>query len=381
LSYVVTGVNVPAPCDQVGGSSGKPTLQPVPGGAPGNAGPQVCTAWQEVVQVVDVSGGTVKARGNLGLPLEPYGGYGGLGWGGFYYSDWFEGTDVAQIGDILAFRRWHTNYGLNGQILPESSSLYVVDLSNPDQPALASVVITQDVSNSWWGNMKVVNSNLFVTHTVWSNAAVQNANPIVRYYLDQIDLSDRAHPSVKTHINVPGMLVGGSGTDPSILYTIDYRYNGAGPTVNDLDVVKLSGDKAYLQSRTPLDGWVGNVFVRGTTAYMSTQKVVTTYVPNSMQPGIELHQIDLSNPAHPIDRVASGQQGWGWLVEVQGDRALVTSGWGNQGLDIYRLSPNAAPAYDQFVRTQGWSLTSIARQGNQLFLSSGDWGVQTVYLQ
>jgi hypothetical protein len=64
---------------------------------------------------------------------------------------------------------------------------------------------------------------------------------------------------------------------------------------------------------------------------------------------------------------------------------MVTSGWGSYysppGLDIYRLSPNAAPVYDQFVRTLGWSISSSARQGNQLFLSSGDWGVQTVQLQ
>jgi hypothetical protein len=218
-----------------------------------------------------------------------------------------------------------------------------------------------------------------VTHVVWSNPTVQK--PTVRYYLDEIDLSDRTHPGVKTHINVPGLLVGGSATDPSVLYTIDYRYDLAGGPVNDLAVVKLSGDKAYLQSRTALDGWVGNVFVRGNTAYMSTQKFVTTYTANNPQPGVELHQIDLSNPAHPVDRIASGQQGWGWLVDVQGDRALVTSGWANQGLDIYQLSPNAAPRYDQFVRTQGWSLSSIARQGNQLFLSSGDWGVQVVNLQ
>ena len=100
---------------------------------------------------------------------------------------------------------------------------------------------------------------------------------------------------------------------------------------------------------------------------------------------MELHQIDLSNPVQPVDRVASGPGGWGWLVDVQGDSLLVTSGWGYwsspPGLDIYRLSPTAAPVYDQFVRTLGWSISSVARQDNQLFLSSGDWGVQAVQLQ
>jgi hypothetical protein len=96
---------------------------------------------------------------------------------------------------------------------------------------------------------------------------------------------------------------------------------------------------------------------------------------------MELHQIDLSNPKKPVDRVASGKTGWGWLLDVQGDRAMVTSGWGSDGLDIYRVSPTAAPAYDQFVRTRGWSVQSLARQDSQLFLSSGYWGVQAVTLK
>ena len=60
---------------------------------------------------------------------------------------------------------------------------------------------------------------------------------------------------------------------------------------------------------------------------------------------------------------------------------MVTSGWGEDGLDIYRLSANAAPVYDQFVRTRGWSVNSLARQNNQIFLASGYWGVQAVTLQ
>jgi chromosome condensin MukBEF complex kleisin-like MukF subunit len=60
---------------------------------------------------------------------------------------------------------------------------------------------------------------------------------------------------------------------------------------------------------------------------------------------------------------------------------MVTSGWGSDGLDIYRLSPTAAPVYDQFVRTRGYSVRSLSRQGNALYLSSGYWGVQAVALK
>jgi hypothetical protein len=372
LVYTVTDVPVTYPCPTYGNPAGGPS----PVGPPSQ-----CTTSQEVVDVVDVSGGSAKARGNVSLPIEPNGYYGGFGWGGFYAYDWYDGGEIVQLpgGDGLAFRRWHPNYNAAGGYVAASSDLFLVDLSNPDSPAVSSVVITND-PNGWWGNMKVVANTLYTTHYVWPAGNVQN--PEVRYFLDSIDLADRKNPKVGASVNVPGVLVGGSPLDPSILYTINYRWD---PTtsyaVNELDAIKLSGGLAYLQSTTALDGWVGNVFIRGNTAYTSTQK----YVYNSNEPSVDLHQIDLSNPGAPVDHVASGPKGWGWLVDVQGDRMLVTSGWGPfyspPGLDVYRLNPDAPPTYDQFVRTLGWSIASVSRQDNQIFLSSGDWGVQTVALQ
>jgi hypothetical protein len=79
--------------------------------------------------------------------------------------------------------------------------------------------------------------------------------------------------------------------------------------------------------------------------------------------------------------VSSDKKGWGWLLGVEGDRAIITSGWGNEGVDIYKLNAAAPPAFDQFVRTRGWWANSLSRQNDQLFLSSGYWGVQTINLK
>jgi hypothetical protein len=367
FTYIVTDVEVPYPC-------------------PSSNGPQTsaCSVWQEQVEVVDLSNGGAAKRGVVRLPIDPRSGYLGWGWGGFYAYDWYGGGEVTQVGgDALAFRRWHPSYGAAGQYVDASSDLFVVDLSNPDAPSVSSLVVTSD-TNGWWGNMKVIGDVLYTTHYVWPYGYAQNGqNTTVRYYLDAIDLTDRKNPKIQQSINVPGILVGGSATDPSILYTIDYRWGSStNAPVNELDVIKLAGGFAHLQSSTALDGWVGNVFVQGTTAYTSTQP----YVYDPTQPGIELHQIDLTDPARPLDRVAPGPTGgWGWLVGVEGDRMLVTSGWGPYyappGLDIYRLTDGAPPAYDRFVRTLGWGIGSAVRQDNQLFLTSGYWGVQTVDLQ
>ena len=66
---------------------------------------------------------------------------------------------------------------------------------------------------------------------------------------------------------------------------------------------------------------------------------------------------------------------------MQGDRAIVTSGWGPVAIDIYKLSDTAAPTFDQTVRTLGWDSYAMSRQGNTLYLSSGYWGVQPIVLQ
>jgi hypothetical protein len=343
-----------------------------------------CYGWQEQVQVVDLSGGGAKLRGKIALPVDGNAGQAGWGWYGCYASDWYNGADVVQVGSTLAFRRWDpVSGGLGTKLDAASTALFAVDLSNPDAPNVASTTITGD-STAWWGNMRVVGSTLYTSHYEWAESMSGTAKgtkptqPTARYYLDRIDLSDPKQPRVGSKINVPGVLVGGSETNPAVLYTIDYGWDSQ-TTRDFLDVVQIAGDLAYLQSKTAIDGYVGNVIVRGTTAYLTSQ--VYSDKLRSGEPAMELHQIDLSNPKEPIDHVASGPGGWGWLLDVQGNRAMVTSGWGGDGLDIYRLSPNSRPVYDQFIRTRGWSINSLARQGNQIFLASGYWGVQAATLQ
>ena len=63
------------------------------------------------------------------------------------------------------------------------------------------------------------------------------------------------------------------------------------------------------------------------------------------------------------------------------ERAFVTSGWANQGVDVFKLSPGKAPTYDQFIRTRGWWSTSLARQDDTVLLASGYWGTQVVNLK
>ena len=177
----------------------------------------------------------------------------------------------------------------------------VVDLSNGGAKLRGKVALPMDpdgYEGGWgWGGFYYSDwYTLYTTHTEWVDHNSTNQYPTARYYLDRIDLTDLKHPKVGSKINVPGVLVGGDASDPTLLYTIDYRWDGD-TSRNDFDVVKVSGDRAYLQSKTAIDGWVGNVIVRGATAYMSSQ--IYPDKVRTGQPNIDLHQIDLSNPQHP----------------------------------------------------------------------------------
>jgi hypothetical protein len=342
------------------------------------------------VQVVDTSNGGATLRGSVTLPLLPYSYYGGWGWDGFYYYDWYNGANVVQVGgDTLAFRRWYPQYttGTNGPTFQaDLDALYIVDVSNADAPSIASLTITDDVT-TWWGNMVAVGNTLYTTHWEWIERpdpqAPGGTEYKVRYYLDQVDLSDRAHPSIGQRVNVPGVFVGASSTDPTMLYFADYRYDGENER-DDIAVCKLDGAACYLQSVTELDGYVGNVVIENDRAYMTVQEYDWMVQSNGTYsaPHFELHQIDLSNPQAPADRIANNvSKGWGWLLGVAGDRAVVTSGWGMVGVDVYRLSDTAAPQYEQTVRALGWWTNGLTRQDSTLYLASGYWGVQPIVLQ
>ncbi len=373
LSYVVSSVRREVACADT--PSG---YEP---GYPGKGGESYkCYSWTQEVQVVDTAGGSAELRGKIQLPNRGNGYYGGWGWYGCGMYDWYYGSDVVQVGGSkLAFRRWEPQYNADGQYVDALQSLFIVDAANPDSPSVASVVVTSD-RNGWWGNLRAVGDQLYASHYEWDEQPRYGSGAYypgrVRYYIDQVDLSDASQPRIARKINVPGFLVGGSEDDPSIVYTMDYHWDGS-YTTNDLAVLKLDGDRAYLQGHVSIPGYTGNVFVRGSTAFFSAE----TWDDARRVSKVRLFQVDLSDPQHPSVLPSKETDGWGWLLGVEGDRAFVTSGWANQGVDIFKLAAGKAPKYEQFVRTRGWWTSSLSRQGNDVLLASGYWGTQVVKLK
>ena len=357
LSYFVTDVRAEVAC-------GPANSVPLDGDGK-------CRQWSQQVQVVDLSGGGARLRGKALLPGYAGWGFFGPGFVGCFAWDWFNGADAVQVeGDAIAFRRYFTSGpGLQPASRPQQG-LFIVNLANPDSPSVSQLTLTDDDS-AWWGNLVLVGNALYATHEEWVDRP-GTPSPTVRYWANRIDLGDRAHPRVASRVNIPGVLIGGPQSDRSLLYVTGYRWSGS-QVVNSFDVLRLRGDTAELLGSLDIDGWVGRTFVRGSTAFASAERF-------NAGSNVILHQIDLSDPTHPVDRAADSRAGWGWLVGVEGDRAVVTSGWGGAGLDVYLLAAGAPPRLDRFVRTRGFWTSALARQGNDLFVSSGYWGVETIHL-
>lgn len=366
FAYVVTYVQKEIPCDTGRGGTDAPSSTYMPR----------CYSWTQKVTVVDLSGSAPTKRGAVDLP--DFGvWYWYWGFYGCYWYDWYGGNDIVQVnGDALAVRRWLPDYSNKGYDTAKHA-LFVIDLSDPDAPSVGNTVVTKDTT-AWWGNLRDVEGQLYASSWEWYTTRTYNNQTrwYVRYFLNKIDISDRAHPKVSQSINVPGILVGGSSKDSSLLYTMDYRWEDSG-VVNELAVVRLQGDHAKLVSTKLLDGASGTVFVRDEHAYMSAQDYGWQ---TKSAPSVRLYDVDLSDPTSITVHTSGAKNGWGWLLGVEGDRAIVTSGWGQEGVDLYRLS-DEGPAFEQTVRTRGWWTSSLHRDGDALYLSSGYWGAELIGLQ
>ncbi len=93
--------------------------------------------------------------------------------------------------------------------------------------------------------------------------------------------------------------------------------------------------------------------------------------------GAQLHRIDLTNPATPLDEaVSTGFSAWGALLGASGDAVVVSSGWSSATQDVYRLG-SGAPGYVGTIRAT-YPSDPVVRVGGTLFVPAGIWGVQVV---
>ncbi|MDF1563148.1 MAG: beta-propeller domain-containing protein [Deltaproteobacteria bacterium] len=304
-------------------------------------------------------------------------------WGGYWYG-WYGGDEVAQVnGSTLVFhtyRYWYRGYEDNaGTVYPDShfDHLYVVDLANKDNPALASTIVLRN--EDWVFGLGAKANTLFFTHYEYAGQDSQGRS-LSRYYLDRIDLTNPAHPVRQAKVNVPGYVLDLSD-DLSTVYTLDYAWTNAQNSYGvtyAFNALDLRGRAAYLRGRLVLDGYVGNAVVDGTKAYLTRndwgQDANGDYWNASYFDVIDLTVSNRLTLAADV----SLPDDWGYLRKVEGERAFVDLGW-RGGLLIYDVSDATNVGLAGFHRHPGW-VNAIHVDGATAYVALGYYGVSAIGL-
>jgi hypothetical protein len=278
---------------------------------------------------------------------------------------WGFGDEAVLVGHALAVHR-QAYYCLGPLPCPlqPADQVRVYDLSDPDAPKLASTVDLPGSSWSW--GLVAEGSFLWLTHYEWDPAGADGA-----YFLDRIDLADPAAPALLAGVNVPGVFFAASD-DGSRIYTLETWWKDGTATTWMHGLLLGADGKAHLRGSAALTGYpagaaAGPAFAWAATADWSAGTGATT----------RLAAVDLSSMAIASDQAVEGD--WAWLARAAGGKLFLQAGWQDQGILIYGLADPGRPAFEQFVRTQGW-VWDIVVGGEYAYLPSGPYGVPMVKL-
>jgi hypothetical protein len=226
-----------------------------------------------------------ELRGSMELPFyigyysySPYVGFAPME----YYSWYYSSNELIQMDGSTFIYHPGTSYyyydyyrydevdGTDGDGAPEyNEKIYVLDLSNPESPQLAS---EYEFNADRVLDFKVRERMLYFTviETVtdedygygWTNA---------RYYLGRIDLTDPINPELMDFVNIPGTFVDAS-KDGLTIYTTSSWFESEGDysvQVQTFNILSLSSDIATLRSAIQMEGTIRSVYIQDGIAYFT----------------------------------------------------------------------------------------------------------------
>jgi len=169
---------------------------------------------------------------------------------------------------------------------------------------------------------------------------------------------------------VPGVLTW-AGEDGKTLVTLETSWRGTYPSsaIHKLELTADGG--ARLVATTLLAGYPSGAVVSGGHAYVAT----TDW--SAATPGVHLLTIDLGTMLAASDEVVEAS--WAWAATAAGGKLFLQAGWQDQGVLVFGLGDPARPAFEKFVRTDGW-VQQIAVGGGVAYLPSGVYGVPMIEL-
>jgi hypothetical protein len=277
---------------------------------------------------------------------------------------WGLGVDAVLVGHALVVHRsgWPCAGGCEGSALGAMGQLSVYDLSDPDQPRLASTV---DVGRGWAWGLQAVDRFVWLTHFEWDGSS-----PRGRYFLDRVDLADPAAPEVLADVNVPGVFFGAS-EDGRRVFTLESWWTDATTPVTWAHGLTLTDGGARLGGSVALTGDAWRAEAAGGVAWIPA----TTWGSDGAT--VRLYAIDLASMAIASEQVVRGDGAW--LSRVAGGKLFLLASWADPGLLVYDLSDPRQPAFERFFRTEAYPWDVVVG-GGWAYLPSGAYGVPMVKL-
>ncbi len=330
------------------------------------------------ISVFDFSEPTAPvARGELELPIYAWDYYGGIYW----WWGWY-GGEVVHLGDRLVFHPqgyWYVydqvgaakDAAPNAEPTAAADSLWVVDLRNPDELGVVEVEL-----DNYALRVSGRGDTVFYTYAV-PVAVSSSSYTWAQYFLGRLDVSDPAAPRTRNGINIPGQFLD-ADTSGHYIYTLDWRWDASGNLDETFNSLRLFASHAVLLDRLDLSdrqSSFAGLTVKDNVGYMLRQSWSWAC---DVPPNMALQLIDARAPASVRFAGAFTLSGYGMLMDVQHERAFLTTGWG-ESLALLDVSDPEAPSLAGAYRTLGYPV-AVRVAGDTAYLPSGYYGVQTVPL-
>jgi hypothetical protein len=171
-------------------------------------------------------------------------------------------------------------------------------------------------------------------------------------------------------VNVPGVLVAAS-EDGRDLTTLETEWGEARVTTWVHALTLLDDGRAELRGSAALSGYPSGAARQGGFAWVVTSDWSGGTSTTTLS-AVDLSTVEVTS-RQPVDGA------WAWLAQAAGGKLLLQAGWNDQGVLVYGLAAPARPAFEQFVRTQGW-VQDIVVGGGVAYLPSGAYGVPMIDL-
>lgn len=237
----------------------------------------------------------------------------------------------------------------------------VVDLRDPDHPALApTVALAPDDEGV---GAVAAGTDLWLSYKR-PVTVPGDPRPWVRYFVRRLELADPAHPVLRTQVNVPGELLAVEG---ATLYTRDRNWNGD-RVDSAVARLRLSGPVALLEAHRPFTARdVETIALDGAGQLLVSHRSLPAY---GAQAGHALTILDAGSPR--LDELATVEvDTWARLADARVGRALFQV---PGGLLVFNLDVPAQPWPQAWFATWGWPHRLVV-DGRRILFAAGPYGV------